>query len=48
MENMQSFITWLLTQIPAFLSSEPIIYFIGIFLFGYVVSIVFKLLKGGY
>ena len=49
MLNMQNFcILELLTEIPTFLLSEPIIYIIGILLFGYVVSIVFKLLKGGY
>ena len=36
------FCIWILTEIPTFLLSEPIIYIIGILLFGYVVSIVFK------
>ena len=48
MLNMQNFVSWILTEIPTFLLSEPIIYIIGILLFGYVVSILAKLLKGGF
>ena len=29
MDNMQAFVSWFLTQLPAFLMSEPISYFIG-------------------
>jgi len=36
---------FLLSAIPTFLGSEPIIYIIGVGLFGYVFSLVIKLLK---
>lgn len=29
MSNMQTFILWFLEQLPAFLLSEPICYFVG-------------------
>lgn len=29
MADMQTFINWFLTQLPAFLMSEPICYFVG-------------------
>ena len=29
MTNMQTFVTWFLEQLPAFLLSEPICYFVG-------------------
>lgn len=29
MTNMQTFVTWFLEQLPAFLLSDPISYFIG-------------------
>lgn len=29
MADMQNFVTWFLTQLPAFLMSEPICYFVG-------------------
>ena len=29
MANMQAFVTWFLEQLPAFLMSDPVSYFVG-------------------
>lgn len=40
MADMQSFVSWFLTQLPAFLMSEPISYFIGFAMLIMVVRII--------
>lgn len=41
MQAMKSFVLWFLEQLPAFLMSEPICYFVG-FAFLFVVISIFK------
>ena len=41
MQNMMDFISWFLTQLPGFLMSEPICYFVG-FGFLFVIVALFK------
>lgn len=40
MSNIISFITWFLTNIPDFLMSEPICYFVGLMLLAFVIGII--------
>lgn len=42
MQNMMNFMTWFLTQLPSFLMSEPICYFVG---FGFL-FVVISLIRG--
>lgn len=37
MVDMQTFVTWFLTQLPAFFMSEPICYFVG---FAFIIVVV--------
>lgn len=39
MTAVQNFITWFLSNLPTFLWSEPIKYFIGFFFLGIVISL---------
>lgn len=39
MTAVQNFITWFISQIPSFLMSEPIKYFVGFFFLGIVISL---------
>ena len=39
MAAMQSFMSWFLTQLPAFLMAEPICYLWGLVLLGYIVRV---------
>lgn len=39
MNNMMTFSLWWLEQLPDFLMSEPMCYFIGLFFLGFVVVI---------
>lgn len=41
MQNMKDFVMWFLTQLPSFLLSEPINYFVGFF-FLYVTVAIFR------
>lgn len=43
MQVMQNFTNWLLTQLPAFLMSEPIIYFVAIIILAYIFKIITNL-----
>lgn len=45
-ERMTNFVQWLLSAIPDFLSSEPIIYVFAFALLGYIFSLIYKLLRG--
>ena len=45
-ERMTDFVEWLLSAIPDFLSSEPIIYIFAFGLLGYIFSLLIKLLRG--
>lgn len=42
MDNMVRFVSWFLENLPVFLLSEPIIYFVGLGILGFVVSLVYK------
>lgn len=42
METVKTFVVWLVEQIPAFLMSEPIIYFVGIALLLYIIKVLFR------
>lgn len=43
MQAMVDFITWFIEEFPSFLMSEPVIYFIGIIILGYLIHILFSL-----
>lgn len=43
MQIMQNFTSWLLTEIPDFLMSEPIIYFVAIIIVAYIFRIIVNL-----
>lgn len=47
MQNMMTFVTWFIEEFPAFLMEEPIIYFVGIIILGYIVKLMLSL-KGRY
>lgn len=44
MASMQSFTLWLLNNIPSFLMSEPIIYFVGIAILAIIIKTVLSIL----
>lgn len=46
MQSMTTFMTWIIEEFPNFLMSEPIIYFVGIIILGYIISLFFKFRKG--
>lgn len=39
MNQMKDFAFWFLDQLPAFLMSEPMCYFVGLFFLGFIVVI---------
>lgn len=45
MNNMLAFVSSVLTDIPAFLASEPIIYIVAFGLFGYVLNLVVRIFR---
>lgn len=45
MVNMKNFVMWFLDNIPDFLMSEPIVYFVGFMLLAFVIAIVLKLTR---
>ena len=45
MDNMQAFALWLLEEIPNFLLSEPICYFVGIAILLLVVKLLGSIIK---
>ena len=47
MQAMMSFVTWFIEDFPAFLMEEPIIYFVGIMILGYIIHLLLSL-KGRY
>lgn len=47
MQAMMSFVTWFIEEFPNFLISEPIIYFVGIIILGYIIKLIVSL-KGRY
>ena len=40
MQAMMTFVTWFIQEFPAFLMEEPIIYFIGIIILGYMIKLI--------
>lgn len=42
-----TFVTWFIEEFPNFLISEPIIYFVGIIILGYIIKLIVSL-KGRY
>lgn len=47
MTAMKNFTLWLLDNIPDFLMSEPIVYFVGIFILAFIVKILLTLFGVG-
>lgn len=47
MQAMMTFVTWFIEEFPNFLISEPIIYFVGIIILGYIIKLIVSL-KGRY
>lgn len=45
MENMTAFFQWILTSVANFLASEPIIYFVGVFLLVVIIQAVKMIIK---
>lgn len=45
MTSVQNFVSWFLSQLPAFFMSEPIKYFIGFFFLGIVISLIYRLIN---
>lgn len=43
LETMKSFTIWVINQIPNFLMSEPIIYFVSIIILFWLVKLIFSL-----
>lgn len=43
MASMQSFTLWFLNNIPRFLLSEPIVYFVGLAILGLIIQIILRL-----
>lgn len=43
MASMQSFTLWFLNQLPAFLLSEPISYFTGLIILGFIIKVILTL-----
>lgn len=46
MQSIISFWEWFLEEMPAFLMSEPIVYFVGLILLGYCIKLIVSLRKG--
>ena len=47
MQAMMTFVEWFIEDFPAFLMEEPIIYFVGIIILGYLIKLIVGL-KGRY
>lgn len=47
MQAMMTFVTWFIEEFPDFLIAEPIIYFVGIMILGYIIHLLLSL-KGRY
>lgn len=47
MQVMQNFCVWFLEQLPAFLMTEPIIYFVGLFFSFFIVKLIMALCSIG-
>ena len=45
MQDFLTFITQLLSAVSSFLMTEPIVWFVGVFLFGAVVAVFHKLIS---
>lgn len=43
MTNIKSFFLWFLDNLPDFLMSEPICYFVGIFIAGMIINLILTL-----
>lgn len=43
LESMKTFAIWFLTQIPDFLMSEPICYFVGIIVLLWILKVILRL-----
>lgn len=40
MSAMQQFTLWFLNQLPAFLLAEPVSYFVGLIILGFIVKVI--------
>lgn len=47
MQNMKMFIEWFLTELPAFLMSEPLCYFVGFAFLFVTAKLVFNIMSIG-
>lgn len=47
MEQMKDFVMWFLTQLPSFLLTEPISYFVGFFFLFFTFSIIRRIMSVG-
>lgn len=45
MTSMQTFITWFLNNLPSFLLSDPIIYFVGFWFAGLTILLIKRILN---
>lgn len=45
MSEIQAFITWFLNNLPSFLMTEPICYFIGFAFLGLTVRLVYRIIN---
>lgn len=45
MQAMMTFVTWFIEEFPAFLMEEPIIYFIGIIILGYLIRTIYSFIR---
>lgn len=43
MESVTQFWTWFIEEFPAFLMSEPIKYFVGLIILGYIIKLIVSL-----
>lgn len=43
MEDVTQFWTWIIEEFPAFLMSEPIKYFVGLIILGYIIELIVSL-----
>lgn len=43
LESMKSFTLWFLNRLPAFLMSEPIVYFVALIILCWILKIIFNI-----
>jgi len=48
MQSMINFTTWFIEEFPNFLISEPVCYFVGLMILGYIIHLLLSFRKGYY